>query len=121
MVMRTVRCASLVLALWSLPALAQPAPSRPEWIDTLRQGGHVIVVRHGATHADQADTDPLNPQNTDKQRHLNDSGRAMGEAMRKLGIPVVEVRTSLFQRAVETGTLLGFGEVKPTADLTEGG
>jgi phosphohistidine phosphatase SixA len=124
MVMRILRSA-VALALWSLPAFAQPAPSRPEWMDALRQGGHVIVVRHGATHADQADTDPLNPQNTDKQRHLNDSGRAlaraMGEAMRKLGIPVVEVRTSLFQRAVETGTLLGFGEVKPTADLTEGG
>jgi len=124
MVMRILRSA-VALALWSLPAFAQPAPSRPEWIDALRQGGHVIVVRHGATHADQADTDPLNPQNTDRQRHLNDSGRAlaraMGEAMRKLGIPVGEVRTSLFQRAVDTGTLLGFGAVKPTADLTEGG
>jgi phosphohistidine phosphatase SixA len=125
MVVQIVRFASVALALWSLPALAQTAAARPEWVGALRQGGHVIVVRHGATHADQADTDPLNPQNTDKQRHLNDSGRAlaraMGEAMRKLGIPVVEVRTSLFQRAVETGTLLGFGEVKPTADLTEGG
>jgi phosphohistidine phosphatase SixA len=124
MVMRILRSA-VALALWSLPAFAQPAPSRPEWMDALRQGGHVIVVRHGATHADQADTDPLNPQNTDKQRHLNDSGRAlarvMGQGIRKLGIPVGEVRTSLFQRAVETGTLLGFGEVKPTADLTEGG
>jgi hypothetical protein len=27
----------------------------------LRAGGYVIVLRHGATHADQADTDPLNP------------------------------------------------------------
>jgi phosphohistidine phosphatase SixA len=125
MLMQIIRFGSVALALWSLPALAQTAPARPEWIDALRQGGHVIVVRHGATHADQADTDPLNPQNTDKQRHLNDSGRAlaraMGQGMRKLGIPVGEVRTSLFQRAVETGTLLGFGEVKPTADLTEGG
>src|SRR3954462_7757853 len=125
MVTRIVRWVCVALALWSLPALAQTAASRPEWMDALRQGGHVIVVRHGATHADQADTDPLNPQNTDRQRHLNDSGRAlaraMGGAMRKLGIPVGEGRTSRFQRAVDTGTLLGFGAVKPTADLTEGG
>ena len=41
--------------------------------------------------------------------------------MRKLGIPVGQVQTSLFYRAVETGALLGFGEVQSTADLTEGG
>jgi hypothetical protein len=27
----------------------------------LRGGGYVIVFRHGGTHADPADTDPLNP------------------------------------------------------------
>jgi phosphohistidine phosphatase SixA len=85
----------------------------------------VIVFRHGATYPDQADTDPLNPKNVAQQRQLNDDGRALakaiGEAMRKLKIPVGEVQTSLFQRAVDTGTLLGFGEVKSTADVTEGG
>ena len=45
----------------------------------------------------------------------------MGEALRTLKIPVGKVQTSQFQRAVETGTLLGFGEVSSTADLTEGG
>ena len=80
----------------------------------------MIVIRHGATNPDQADTEPLNIQNVDKQRQLNDQGRALakqiGEAMRKLKIPVGEVQTSLFQRAVDTGTLLGFGDAKPTAD-----
>jgi broad specificity phosphatase PhoE len=59
-------------------------------IKALRGGGHVIVFRHGATHADQADTDPLNLANVAKQRQLNDQGRALareiGEAMRKLQI-----------------------------------
>jgi phosphohistidine phosphatase SixA len=45
----------------------------------------VIVIRHGTTNADQADTDPLHPENIDKQRQLNDAGRAqarsIGEAM----------------------------------------
>ena len=34
----------------------------------LRTGGLVIVVRHGATFSDQADTDPLNFDNIAAQR-----------------------------------------------------
>jgi phosphohistidine phosphatase SixA len=122
----------LRLVLWFaliglLPAAAhsQPAASPADAINALRQGGHVIVFRHGATYSDQADTDPLNPNNVAKQRQLNDDGRALaksiGESMRKLGIPVGPVQTSMFQRAVDTGTLLGFGDVKTSPDITEGG
>jgi phosphohistidine phosphatase SixA len=107
------------------PANAQVDPGNMEAVKALRGGGHVVVFRHGATHADQADTDPLNPANIEKQRQLNDQGRALaraiGEAMRKLNIPVGQVVTSQFNRAVETGTLLGFGAVTSTADITEGG
>jgi phosphohistidine phosphatase SixA len=96
-----------------------------EAVKALRGGGHVIVFRHGATHADQADTDPLNIENVAKQRQLNDEGRALareiGDTMHKLQVPVGQVITSQFHRAVETGTLLGFGTVTSTADITEGG
>ena len=34
----------------------------------------MIVFRHGATQADQADTDPLNHDNVAKQRQLNAKG-----------------------------------------------
>src|SRR5436305_1211394 len=116
---------SALLALLPGAAVGQPAPSQAEWIDALRQGGHVIVFRHGATHADQADTDPLNFANVAKQRQLNDQGRALatsiGESLRKLRIPVGQVHTSMFQRAVDTGTLLGFGHVKASPDITECG
>jgi len=112
-------------ALWSLPAYGQLSPSQPEWINALRQGGYVIVFRHGATHADQADTDPLHLENVAQQRQLNDQGRelarAIGAAMRSLKLPVALVHTSAFQRAKETGELLGFGEVKPSLDFSEGG
>jgi phosphohistidine phosphatase SixA len=108
--------------------LAGGAPaqsSSTDWISALRAGGYVIVIRHGATNPDQADTDPFNLQNVDKQRQLNDQGRALarqiGDAMRRLKIPVGEVRTSQFFRAQETGKLLGFGDVVTTADITEGG
>jgi phosphohistidine phosphatase SixA len=114
-----------LLGLLPIAANGQPAASQADAIKALRQGGHVIVFRHGATYPDQADTDPLNPKNVTQQRQLNDDGRALaksiGESMRKLGIPVAQVQTSMFQRAVDTGTLLGFGEAKTSPDITEGG
>ena len=110
----------LALALWPGLALSQT----PDWIDGLKQGGYVIVVRHGATYPDQADTDPLNHKNVAAQRQLNDDGRAkaraFGDALRKLQIPVAEVKTSFMNRAVETGTLIGLGTVTQTLDVTEG-
>jgi phosphohistidine phosphatase SixA len=120
-----LRLAGFLMLLWVVPALAQSSPTAPAWAAALRDGGYVIVLRHGATYADQADTNPLDPKDTTHQRQLNDAGRAaaksMGDALRTLKIPVGKVQTSHFQRAVETGTLLGFGEVSSTADLAEGG
>src|SRR3981081_3368494 len=126
MLMHSLRLAGFISLLWVVPALAQSSATvAPAWIAALRDGGYVIVVRHGATYADQADTNPFDPKDTAHQRQLNDAGRAaaksMGDALRKLKIPVGKVQTSQFQRAVETGTLLGFGEVSSTADIAEGG
>jgi phosphohistidine phosphatase SixA len=101
------------------------AQARPDWIELLKGGGYVLIMRHGATHPDQADTDPLNLANVTQQRQLNDVGRAkareIGAAMKKLGIPVGQVISSQFFRAVETARLMGFGEPQPTADVSEGG
>jgi phosphohistidine phosphatase SixA len=104
---------------------AQPVPDDKALATALRAGGHVIVVRHGATFPDQADTDPLNHDNIAAQRQLNDSGKglakAFGEALRQGGIPVGKVYTSKFNRAYKTATLAGFTDIEKTADLTEGG
>jgi phosphohistidine phosphatase SixA len=126
MITRIVGIAWLcVLALVSAPAGSQTAAPQPEWINALGDGGYVIIFRHGATYQDQADTDPLNPSNVAKQRQLNDDGRmlakSIGGSLRKLRIPVGRVHSSLFQRAVDTGTLMGFGDVTVSADYTEGG
>jgi phosphohistidine phosphatase SixA len=103
---------------------AAPADSTAGLAEALRNGGHVIVFRHGATYPDQADTDPLNPDNISKQRQLNDRGkelaRSIGEAFRKARIPVGEVRTSNFHRAWETGNI-AFGKATRSTDITEGG
>jgi broad specificity phosphatase PhoE len=91
----------------------------------LKAGGFVVVVRHGATFPDQADTDPLHPDNVAAQRNLNDKGKALatafGAALKEIGVPVGRVYTSQFNRAYETAVLAGFKNIEKTADLTEGG
>ena len=120
-----IAVAVVAATVWLISATEQSAQAQAEWINAVRQGGYVIVFRHGATHQDQADTDPLNPKNVAQQRQLNEAGRAkakeIGEAFRKLRIPVGQIQSSVFNRAVETGTLMGLGEVTSTADLAEGG
>jgi broad specificity phosphatase PhoE len=122
--MSAIRLAACLAFLWALPALAQ-TPIDSQLIAALRQGGNVIVMRHGATHADQADAKPFDAADTVHQRQLNDQGRAtakaMGDALRSLKVPVVGVQSSQYNRAVETATLLGFGKVSPTPALNEGG
>jgi broad specificity phosphatase PhoE len=91
----------------------------------LRAGDLVIVVRHGATFPDQADTDPFNFDNITTQRNLNDKGKALakafGDALRQAGVPVGKVYTSKFNRAYETAVIAGFRDIEKTTDLTEGG
>jgi phosphohistidine phosphatase SixA len=92
---------------------------------TLRAGDLVIVVRHGATFPDQADTDPLNFDNIGAQRNLNDNGKALakafGDALRQLEAPIGKVYTSKYNRAYETAVIAGFKDIEKTTDLTEGG
>jgi hypothetical protein len=69
---------TIATALWSVPSHSQIGPSQAEWINAMRQGEQVIVLRHGATHTDQADTDPFHLENVAQQRQLTDQGRAPG-------------------------------------------
>ena len=117
--------ALLVAVLVVGPAWGQPSPATGDVLKLLRGGGYVIVFRHGATHTDQADTDPLNLDNVAKQRQLNDKGRAdaraLGDALKKSSVPFGRVYTSRFQRAVETARLISGKDPEATLDVTEGG
>ena len=123
--MRTLCGFLLCAVLTFLPAIAGSQPLSSELIDDLRLGGYVIVLRHGATVSDPAGSDSMSRKNVPAQRQLSEQGRAQarstGATMRRLKIPVALVLTSTVQRAVDTGTLLGFGEVTATADLAESG
>src|SRR6516165_10317311 len=90
-----VMAAGLALTLTG-PSLAQSQGQEvtirdhKQLVESLRSGGYVIVVRHGATFSDQADTDPFNFDNIAKQRNLNEKGKelakAFGDAIRRVGI-----------------------------------
>ena len=116
---------AIAALLISTPAFPQQGANDAELAAALRGGGHVIVFRHGATFTDQADTDPLNPDNIAKQRQLNAKGeeaaKALGEAFRQIGVPVSKAITSQFNRAYQTAKLAGFADVEKSADVTEGG
>jgi broad specificity phosphatase PhoE len=132
----------MLFELFPVIAFSQPVAAQTGWLESIRLGGYVIVLRHGLTTSDQASPDPManpakgaDPKNTDPmsnpakkgagERQLSEQGRAqaksVGEGMRKLKIPVGLVMTSPLQRAVDTGTLLGFGEVTVNPDLAEAG
>jgi len=117
-------CAVVLLASFAVCAYAQTVDLKT-LVGELRRGGYVIVFRHGATNRDQADTDPLHPDNVAQQRLLSDKGREVagqvGDAFKTLGIPLGKVYTSKFNRAVETGKLVSGGDVMSTLDITEGG
>jgi broad specificity phosphatase PhoE len=113
------------LAVLGFASPQRAAADDADVVKALRAGGLVIAVRHGATFADQADTDPFNFDNIKDQRNLNDNGKALakafGDALRKAAIPVGKVYTSRFNRAYETAVVAGFKDIEKTTDLTEGG
>jgi broad specificity phosphatase PhoE len=118
----------LVVALTLGPAdsvRAQDAPSADAIVAALRGGGCVIVFRHGATQADQADTDPLHLENVAQQRQLNDKGRAQAKTVADVfqasAIKIGKCYSSRFNRAVETARAICGKEPESTNDVTEGG
>jgi hypothetical protein len=121
--MKTIATLTLLLLL----ALLHPAQAldTAALVTDLRHGGYVIMFRHGATDDSQKDVYPLNFTDMAAQRQLSAKGREMaadvGQAIKKLGIPVGLVLTSKLNRAAETGKLLSGHDVKPVDALTDSG
>ncbi len=94
-------------------------------VSALKQGGYVVVFRHGATDDSQKDIYPFNFDDMKAQRQLSEKGRdiarQIGAAIKQLGIPVGEIYTSKLNRAIETGKLLSGKDVKPVDALTDSG
>jgi phosphohistidine phosphatase SixA len=127
---------SCLLVALPVVAFSQVQAADAGWLESVRKGGYVIVVRHGLTTANTSNDPMANPakagdsmsnpaQKSSGERQLSEQGRAqaksIGEAMHKLNIPVGVVMTSPLQRAVDTGTLLGYGATTTNPDLGEAG
>jgi phosphohistidine phosphatase SixA len=112
----------VIFLLMSPPASAADLDNL---VASLKDGGYVIVLRHGATDDSQKDVYPFKFDDMSAQRQLSDKGRAMardlGAALAKLGVPVGEVFTSRLNRAVETGRLIGGKDITPADELTDSG
>src|SRR5262244_3130072 len=118
---RTVAALAAFCSLLAASSFAAPGHASADnsnVVQALRTGGLVIVVRHGATFPDQADTDPLNFDNIAAQRNLNDKGKALakafGDATRQAGVSVGRVFTSKYNRAYETAVIAGFKDIEKT-------
>lgn len=125
----------VMLALLPTVTFAEPVATESGWLESIRLGGYVIVLRHGLTGSDASKDAMANPAKkadsmsapakTSGERQLSEQGRAqaklVGEMLRKFKVPVGLVVTSPLLRAVDTGTLLGFGETVSSPDLAEAG
>jgi hypothetical protein len=102
----------------AVPALGQSTESvlqaRPlagaALLDALRGGGYVIYFRHTSTDFGQNDDRMTGYEDCASQRNLTDTGRvearAIGAAIRAIGIPVGRVLASPFCRTRETAELI---------------
>jgi broad specificity phosphatase PhoE len=111
----------LVVGCGSDDEPAAPPPGDP-LVRELRDGGHVLVIRHATADAE------INRQELLRscllQRNLTEAGRAqaraIGEGVRALEIPIGDVRSSPMCRTRDTARL-AFGRVTLDRDLVSPG
>lgn len=94
-----------------------------ELAGTLKKGGLVLYIRHTATDFSQNDAKSSGPQDCANQRNLVDRGRAdaraIGTALKQLGVPIARVLASPTCRTAETSKLV-FGRGEPSAEVRGG-
>jgi phosphohistidine phosphatase SixA len=94
-------------------------PNAPVRAEALRRGGYIIFFRHG--HANVGtDATPFDLADCGRQRNLSDQGKQdatqIGEGMRVAGIPLGDVFSSEYCRALDTAHL-AFGRAEPARGL----
>ncbi len=118
-----------LLAVLTVLSMVRPAPAQTltgnALVEVLRQGGHVLVMRHTSSPRNAPSKESANPDNVKLERQLDATGRAtataMGRALRQLKIPVSRVLTSPTYRALETVRLAQLPNPRIQAELGDGG
>jgi phosphohistidine phosphatase SixA len=115
--------------LWLAVAasITAPAAARAEidavLLQELRAGGYVLYMRHASTDFSQNDANMKSYGDCPSQRNLTDKGRAearaVGEHVKRLGIPIGTVLASPFCRTMATARL-AFGKAQPMKEMRGG-
>jgi len=94
-------------------------------LSALRAGGCVIVMRHASSPREPPDAAHADRANVNHERQLDEAGRksarAMGEALRRLQIPIGHVLSSPTYRALETVRLARVGKPETDTQLGDAG
>ncbi len=118
---------TITLAQVPQPADRSSAPVRAlsdgDIVRAIRQGGLILYFRHTATDFSQNDQNSRSHDDCANQRNLIDRGRddarAIGAAVKALGIKVDRVIASPVCRTMETAHLI-FGRAEPSMDVRGG-
>jgi phosphohistidine phosphatase SixA len=124
-VTRSVR----LLAVVTLVSMVRPVSAQTlagdALIKALRQGGYVLVMRHTSSPREAPSQATANPDNVKLERQLDETGRttatAMGNALRRLKIPIGSVVASPTYRALETVRFAQLPSPRIQAELGDGG
>jgi phosphohistidine phosphatase SixA len=122
-----MRMSVIVIAIGAIAQVvsAGQASSSEAWLSALRQGGYVLVMRHASSPPEAPDSRTANPDNEKLERQLDAAGRtgatAMGEALRRLKVPVGAVLTSPTYRALQTVKFAGLATPRSVSELGDGG
>lgn len=116
----------LLLPLLVAAGTARVEPlSSKDLVAALRTGGYVIAMRHASSPATPPAAEQADAGNVQLERQLDETGRAaaraMGDALRRLHIPVGEVLSSPTYRALETVRLAQLGQAKTYSQLGDAG
>jgi phosphohistidine phosphatase SixA len=124
---RLVVMCCLVFAIVGLVTGVSRAQSRgsADLVAALQRGGYVLVMRHASSPREVPTADTANRDNVKRERQLDEAGRAgataMGQALRRLKIPIDGVFTSPTYRARETVTYAQLASPVAVAELGDGG
>jgi phosphohistidine phosphatase SixA len=99
---------TLVLTFIFVTFASKSSSGPDDIIQTLKQGGYVIYLRHAATDHSQADSDLSNFENCNTQRNLSSQGETeavtFGVAIKRANIKISSVISSPYCRCVDTST-----------------
>jgi phosphohistidine phosphatase SixA len=125
--LRPVSALPLIAMIASLPLEMSAAQilSGEALVKALRQGGFVIVMRHASSPAEPPDAKTANADNVNRERQLDEPGRAsaaaMGKALHEMRIRIGEIVSSPTYRALETVRLMQLGKPTTAPELGDGG